>query len=60
MTNERDAKRLWSQLFRGQPITALTFEEADRLIEDLPETSPLRYHLGTELEELRVRTIGHE
>ncbi|WP_442485338.1 hypothetical protein [Aeoliella sp. SH292] len=60
MISERDATRLWQRLFRGQPITALTFEEANRLIDGLPETSPLRYRLATELVELRARNPDHE
>lgn len=60
MISERDALRMWLRLFRGQPITTLTFEEAHRVIEGLPETSPLRFRLATELDEIRARTRSHE
>lgn len=54
MLDERDATRLWRQLFRGQPITSLTLTEAETLVNGLHPESPLRLRLFTELEELRI------
>lgn len=54
MLDERDANRLWHQLFRGQPISSLTLSEADRLLNDMHPESPLRLRLSTELDELRT------
>lgn len=53
MLTERDATRLWQRLFRGQPITALTYTEAESVIDGLPSESPLRLRLSTELDEIR-------
>jgi hypothetical protein len=54
MLTENDAQRLWQQLFRGQPITALTMQEAGSIIACLPEDSPVRQRLSVELEEVRL------
>lgn len=54
MLDERDANRLWHQLFRGQSISSLTLSEADRLLNDMHPESPLRLRLSTELAELRT------
>ncbi len=54
MLSEFDATRLWQQLFRGQPITALTLSEAESMLNQLPPESPLRLRLLTELEEICV------
>lgn len=53
MLEERDATRMWQQLFRGRKITAQTLEEAETVVEELHPESPLRLRLSTELEEIR-------
>lgn len=53
MLDERDASRLWQQLFRGQSITSLTLSEAALLIEDMHPESPLRLRFARELDEIR-------
>jgi len=53
MLDERDATRLWQQLFRGQEITSQTLVEAASVIDELSPESPLRLRLATELEEIR-------
>jgi hypothetical protein len=53
MLNERDATRLWQQLFRGQTITSQTLTEAESILNELSDESPLRLRLSTELEEVR-------
>ncbi len=58
MLSEFDAMRLWQQLFRGQPITTLTFTEAESMLNQLPPESPLRLRLLTELEEIRLLQQG--
>lgn len=55
MLSEREATRLWQQLFRGQPITSLTLTEAESVVDALPDDSPVRLRLWTELEEIRLR-----
>lgn len=59
MLDERDATRLWLQLFRGQTITAQTLEEAESLVEALSPESPLRLRFSKELEEIRKLHQGH-
>ena len=54
MLDERDANRLWQQLFRGQPVSSLTLSEADRLLNDMHPESPLRLRFSAELDELRT------
>lgn len=51
--DERDATRLWQQLFRGQTITSETLAKAESVVNELSEESPLRLRLSTELEEIR-------
>lgn len=51
--SERDAQRQWQQLFRGQPITALTLDEACIIVDGLPNESPVRHRLSAELDEVR-------
>jgi hypothetical protein len=51
--HERDATRVWHQLFRGRTITAQTLKEAELVVEELHPESPLRLRLSTELEEIR-------
>ena len=53
MLDEHDAIRLWRQLFRGQPVTALSLAEAETLVNELNPESPLRSRLSAELEEIR-------
>lgn len=53
MLTEKEAQNLWQRLFRGQPITALTLTEAGAVLDDLPDDSPVRVRLSTELEEIR-------
>ena len=53
MLDERDATRMWHQLFRGQAITPQTLVEAETLVNELSPESPLRLRLSTELEEIR-------
>lgn len=53
MLHERDATRLWQNLFRGQTVTSQTLVEAESLVDGLHPESPLRLRLSTELEELR-------
>jgi hypothetical protein len=53
MLNERDATRLWQQLFRGQTITSQTLTEAESILNELSDESPLRLRFSTELEEVR-------
>ena len=53
MLDERDATRMWHQLFRGQAITSETLTKAESLVEGLHPESPLRLRLSTELEEIR-------
>jgi len=53
MLDERDATRLWQQLFRGQTITSQTLVEAESVVNELSPESPLRLRLSTELEEIR-------
>ncbi len=54
MLDESDARRLWQQLFRGQPVTALTLAEAESVLDDMNPESPLRLRLSTELGEIRA------
>jgi hypothetical protein len=58
MLDERDANRLWLQLFRGQPVTSQTFTKAERLLDDMHTESPLRLRFSTELDELRILHDG--
>lgn len=58
MLSEFDATRLWQQLFRGQPVTSLTFSEAESVLKQLPPESPVRLRLSTELEEIRSLQQG--
>lgn len=59
--NEKDAQQLWQRLFRGQPITALTFQEAGAILDGLPEDSPVRCRLAKELDEVRrLQDASHE
>ena len=53
MLDERDATRLWQQLFHGQAITSLTLPEAELLLTKLSLESPLRLRFSKELEEIR-------
>jgi hypothetical protein len=53
MLDERDATRLWQQLFRGQAITEQTLSEAESVVNELRPESPLRLRLSVELEEIR-------
>jgi hypothetical protein len=53
MLYERDATRLWQQLFHGQTVTSQILTEAEKLVDDLPAESPLRSRLTTELDEIR-------
>lgn len=53
MLDERDATRLWQQLFRGQAITSQTLAKAASVVDELNPESPLRLRLATELEEIR-------
>ncbi len=53
MLSEHDAQNLWQRLFRGQAITALTFVEAESVIDSLPADSPVRLRLATELNDIR-------
>jgi hypothetical protein len=53
MLDERDATRLWQQLFRGRAITSATLTEAELLLNKLSLESPLRLRFSTELEEIR-------
>jgi hypothetical protein len=42
----------WRKLFREGNLTADLIQQAERLLEQLPNTSPLRVRLGEELTEL--------
>lgn len=53
MLDERDATRMWQQLFRGQTVTSQTLVEAETIVNGLRPESPLRLRLSTELEEIR-------
>ena len=53
MLDERDATRLWRQIFRGRAITSATLTEAELLLNKLSPESPLRQRFSTELEEIR-------
>jgi hypothetical protein len=53
MLAERDATRLWQQLFHGQCVTPQLLNEADSLINQLKPESPLRLRYMTELDEIR-------
>lgn len=54
MLDERDATRLWQQLFRSQTVTSQTLSEAESLVNQLRPESPLRLRYSTELEEIRT------
>lgn len=53
MLSEHDATRLWQRLFRGQPITALSIQEAETVLGNMPPESPLKLRLSQELDEIR-------
>ncbi len=53
MLAENDIQRMWRQLFRGQPITSVTLSEAENLLAELRQESPLLVRLSTELGEIR-------
>ncbi len=53
MLAESDVVRMWRQLFRGQPITSVTLSEAEKLLAELHQESPLLLRLSTELGEIR-------
>jgi len=46
MLDERDASRLWKQLFRGQSISSLTLSEAELLLNDMHPESTADANLG--------------
>jgi hypothetical protein len=60
MLDERDATRLWQRLFRGQAITAQTLVEAESIVNNLRQESPLRLRFSQELEEIRALQNGQK
>lgn len=58
MLDERDATRMWQQLFRGQQITELTLAEAESLLDKMHPESPLRLRFSIELDEIRILHRG--
>ncbi len=54
MLDERDATRMWQRLFRGQGITSQTLAEAESVVNEMPQESPLRLRYSRELQEIRT------
>jgi hypothetical protein len=50
---ESEVSRSWTKLFKSGIFTAVNFDKAEALLEELRPTSPLRHRLMSELEELR-------
>jgi hypothetical protein len=53
LLTEQEVARSWRSLFRLKGITEETFNQAERLLDELRPESPLRHRLNTELVELR-------
>jgi len=53
LLTEAQVQRSFQKLFCSSEIDPESFEKAEELLEELRPESPLRYRLGTELEELR-------
>jgi hypothetical protein len=53
--DERDALRVWRELFRGGEISPETLAKAGALLDGLSGESPLHFRLATELEELQSK-----
>lgn len=54
MLSEIVVRQKWRELFRGGHVSDESLQEAEELLERLPYSSPLRLHLGRELDELRA------
>ena len=53
MLEERDAARMWRDLFHGQEVTSHLLSKAELLVGELHSESPLRLRFATEIKELR-------
>jgi hypothetical protein len=53
MLTEREFCVQWRKLFAGSTIDEAAYALADGLIEELPQTSPLRLRYGKELSDLQ-------
>jgi len=53
---EQEVSRSWRQLFKGD-VTVEAFAKAELLLDELRPESPLRHRLGSELDELRERSL---
>ena len=56
MLTEQEVSRSWRQLFKGE-VTSEAFVKAEALLDELRPESPLRHRLGTELDEIRERSL---
>ena len=54
MLSDHHVEMLWRKLFRGQEITTETFTQAENLLDELGQTSPLRIRLAQELSEIQA------
>lgn len=57
MLTEKEISRSWRELFRGGRFDEEVFAKAESLLEELRPESPLRHRLGTELKELRKKSL---
>ncbi len=55
MLAESVVRQKWRELFRGGHVSSESLDAAEELIDRLPYSSPLRFHLGRELNELRAK-----
>ena len=51
--DERDALRVWRELFRGQEITPEALAKAETLLDDINGESPLHIRFSNELRDLK-------
>ncbi len=53
MLTESEVQRSFRNMFKGQDVSADTFDKAEALLEELRAESPLRHRLSIELDEIR-------
>ena len=53
MISEHECQVEWRRLFKQKPIDKSVFRKARKLVNQLPEASPLRVRFEKELEEIK-------
>jgi hypothetical protein len=53
LLSEQEVTRAWSQIFKTTLVENDSFDQAEKLLDELRSESPLRLRLTHELEELR-------